>query len=164
MQATSVPHRVLATLLVSCLAITWTICGFATGTARATSQSVATAAGELSVNETARLHLVTHHPSILNEEGSGSGTFSCPLTVTVKVSYTTATVSYSICRAGGSFSGTGETQFYASGETAHFEGTVNIAHGTGRYARASTYGLKIRGSFRRSNYALSLSVTGKMHV
>jgi hypothetical protein len=124
----------------------------------------AKAAQELSVSEVAHLHLVSHHQGLLNEEGVGSGTFHCPLTVSFRISYTTASISYGICRDGGSFSGSGKASFYTSATSAHFEGTVSITHGTGRYAHASTSGLRVSGTFQRSNYALSLTVSGNMHV
>jgi hypothetical protein len=124
----------------------------------------ALAAGTISVNEDASMHMVSHHGSLLNEAGNASGSFNCPLAIGLNVSYATATITFTICRSGGSFSGSGKAAFYASGTSAHFEGTVRITSGTGKYAHVSSRGLRIQGSLSRSNYALSVKVAGQMHV
>jgi hypothetical protein len=147
----------VAVALCACLAV-----ASATSLA-ASSRTRATAARRLSVSEAASLHLTSHHGSILNEQGNATGTLRCPLTISLNVSYTTATISFSICSNDGTFSGSGKAQFYASGESAHFRGTVSISHGTGKYAHAAGSGLQIEGKIeRRRNYALSVTVHGEM--
>lgn len=152
---------IAATMLAFCVA----------GVALAATQSLAsqvpraTMARTLNASESASLHLTSHHGGVLREEGSGTGSFNCPLTITLNVSYTTASISFSICRSGGAFGGSGKASFYASGTLAHFVGIVNITHGTGRYAHAAGHGLHIEGEIRRNHkYALSVKVYGRMSI
>jgi len=128
------------------------------------STPIAIAAREFTFNETAHLHLVSHYRGLLREEGSATGTYNCPIAISLHTSYTTATIWFSMCRSGGYFSGSGSASFYATGSLVHFKGSVSITHGTGRYAHASAAGLGIRGTFQRRNYALSVRVSGRMRV
>jgi hypothetical protein len=126
----------------------------------------ATAARQISVNETSHLRLVTHHGTqVLNEQGSSSGTPGGSLNVHISISYTQATISFTAYPSGGTLSGRGEASFYARGAIAHFQGTVSVTHGTGKYSHASARSLHIEGTLERErNYALNLKVTGSMHV
>lgn len=125
--------------------------------------STAVAARAQSVNETAQLRLVSHHRGILNEQGQTAGTPGGLLRVSLTISYTEATITFTQSPSGGTLSGGGKASFYARGSIAHFTGSVSITRGTGRYAHASAKSLHIQGTFQRSNYALSLKVNGKMY-
>lgn len=121
----------------------------------------ATAAKRVTVKETIRAHLLSHHGgSSLSEAGTGSGTFNCPLSIRIDISYTSASINFTCRMSGGSFTGHGTTSYYASGHTAHFEGTLSVSSGTGRYAHASSNSLRIVGSLVRGSYALSATVGG----
>lgn len=155
------PSSIIPTMLVFCIAAL----APAASTSFASQLPRATTARTLNVSESASLRLTSHHRSVLNEAGSATGSFNCPLTITLNISYTTAGISFSICRSGGSFSGSGKASYYASGTLAHFVGTVNISHGTGKYAHAAGRGLRIEGEILRNhNYALSVKVHGTMSI
>jgi hypothetical protein len=124
----------------------------------------ATAARQISVNETSHLHLVSHHGTqVLNEQGSSTGTPGGSLTIHVNIAYTQATITFTAYPNGGVLSGQGEATYYAEGSVAHFTGTVRVTHGSGRYAHASASNLRIQGKIERNhNYALYVKVTGQM--
>jgi hypothetical protein len=130
------------------------------------SRPAAGVARTVTVRETAHLHVTSHRGlQLLNEAGEGTGTFRCPLTVHLSIAYTEAHISFTLaCSSRDSLSGSGNTSFYVSGSTAHFSGSVGVTRGTGRYAHASASHLSVNGSFQRSSYALSLSVSGSLHV
>jgi hypothetical protein len=170
MSAGSVWKRASARISLICALMAFGAAVGAADPGAATSRTVntrnvptAVAARALSVNETAQLHLVSHHRGILNEEGKSAGTPGGLLRVSLKISYTEATITFTQSPSGGTLSGEGKASFYARGSIAHFTGSVSITRGTGRYAHASAKSLHIQGTFQRSNYALSLKVNGKMY-
>jgi hypothetical protein len=123
----------------------------------------ATQARTASVNESTSLHLASHHGSILNEQGPGTGTFNCPVQLTLNISYTTATISFTLCHSGGSISGHGNVTFYTTGTYAKFKGYLSSTSATGRYAHDSARNLQIQGTLQRNNYSLTARVTGTMN-
>jgi hypothetical protein len=134
--------------------------------ARPTPIPKATEAATIAINETVRSKLVSHRgTTAINERGSGSGTFSCPLTVQISIAGDTeATISFTCNTRSGTISGRGVTSYAAAGPVARFSGALQNVHGTGRYAHASSAGLHIEGTLTRHSYALSARVVGKMHV
>lgn len=126
----------------------------------------ASEATTITVNETVQSKLVSHHgTTAINERGSGSGTFSCPLTVQISIAGDTeATISFTCSTRTGTISGRGVTSYAAAGPVARFSGKLQNVHGTGRYEHASSAGLRIEGTLTRHSYALSARVVGKMRV
>jgi hypothetical protein len=119
--------------------------------------------GTRTINESVRTHLVKHQgTTILDEQGQGSGTFDCPLTVQFVISYTRATVTFTCQTSSGTISGRGSTSFYVAGAIAYFNGSIPTVHGTGRYSRAAARDLSIKGTLRRGSYALSAQVSGTL--
>ena len=135
---------------------------WASAAAAARTRHAQAAAQALTVNERSNLRLVSHHSGVLYEQGSSSGTPGGRLTVQIKISYTQASITFVAYPSGGTLSGRGQASFYAEGSIAHFNGSVAITHGTGRYASASASRLHIEGTFQRRTYAMSLAVSGKM--
>jgi hypothetical protein len=122
------------------------------------------AARTLAVHESIQAHLVSHHgTTVLNEQGRGSGTFSCPMVIDLKITYTQATVTFSCSTSKGSISGRGVTAYYAGGHTAHFSGAVSVTSGSGSYSRASG-SVDINGTLTRGSYSLSATVSGSVRV
>ena len=122
------------------------------------------AARTLSVHESIQAHLVSHRgTTVLNEQGRGSGTFSCPMVIALKITYTQATVTFTCSTSKGAISGRGVTAYYAAGHTAHFSGAVAVTSGSGSYAHASG-SVHIAGTLTRGSYSLSATVTGKFRV
>lgn len=136
------------------------------GIQQSRGSTLAKAARQISVNETARLILLSHHKGLLIEEGNSSGTPGGKLNIHVNVSYehtTRAALSFTAYPSGGTVSGQGEVPFYASGALAHFSGTLHSIRGGGRYAHASTRGISIQGTVQRThNYAISVKISGAL--
>lgn len=123
-------------------------------------------AGTVTVAESAHMRPTSHRGTqVLNETGTGTGTFHCPIDVQLDVGSSGASISFSIvCSSRDSISGSGHASYYVSGTNAHFTGNISASHGTGRYAHVSAAGLRVTGSLARSSYAMSFSVTGRMRT
>jgi hypothetical protein len=120
-------------------------------------------AGTVALNETARLHLTSHHGFTLNEEGSTAGTISGTIYIhlnIVSVNHVTAEVS--IYPSGSSITGSATASYHPTGGVASFSGTMAILRGTGRYRGAHGSGLSFTGTVQRSNDAVTVHVSGRM--
>jgi hypothetical protein len=134
------------------------------GSGIATASPVATAARHVSVNESVSTHLLQHHRTKLSEQGSGSGTFSCPVTLTLNLSSNSATIAFTCSPRGGSFSGYGSASVHYIGTVATFKGTLSVSGGSGAYRHASGRGLQISGTVISKTYAIKARVTGSMSL
>lgn len=147
---------------VRSLAVALLLAGLLTAPASGATNGVA--ARTLTVHESIQARLVSHRgTTILNEKGRGSGTFSCPIVIDLKISYTQATITFTCATSGGSISGRGVTAYYAGGHTAHFSGTVSVTSGSRRYSHARG-SVHINGTLIRGSYALSATVNGSISV
>jgi hypothetical protein len=136
----------------------------AVGPSVATAGEVAKAARHVSVNESVRTHLLSHHRTKLRESGSGSGTFSCPISLDLNLTSNSASIAFTCSPHGGSFSGSGSASVHYIGTVANFNGTISISHGTGAYSHASGHRLQIIGTVRTKSYAITSRVTGSMTI
>jgi hypothetical protein len=119
------------------------------------------AARTMSLHETAKLHLIHHSHGELVESGNSSGTFNCPVQITVKLGNNTASLGYQLsCRGRGTFYGNGTASYYVAGSVARINGRLTLAHGTGQYSHAVARNLAFAGTMERGNYQLSATVTG----
>jgi hypothetical protein len=117
----------------------------------------------LSLDESARLHLTSHHGFTLNEQGSASGTITGTIYIHLHVASTNrVTAEVSIYPTGGSITGLASASYRPSGAVASFTGTMNIVRGTGRYSHARGSGLSFTGTIRRTNDAVTVHVSGRM--
>jgi hypothetical protein len=129
----------------------------------ASRASTARAARTFSLSDTGRLHLTSHHSFTLNEQGSASGTISGTIYIHLNVVSTNrVTAEVNIYPSGGSITGYANASYHPSGGVASFNGTMYIARGTGRYARAHGSGLSFTGTVQRSNDAVTVHVNGRM--
>lgn len=147
----------LALLLVAAVALAIACAGAAARPFRAH------AAGTLSLRESGRLHLTSHHGFTLNEQGSASGTISGTIYIhlnVVSVNHVTAEVS--IYPSGSSITGSATASYHPAGATASFSGTMTVERGTGRYRGAHGSGLSFTGTVQRSNDAVTVHVSGRM--
>jgi hypothetical protein len=121
----------------------------------------ARAARTLTLNESGRLHLTSHHGFTLNEQGTASGTIRGAIYIHLNVSSTNhVTAEVNIYPSGGSLTGKASAAYHVHGATASFNGTMNIVRGSGTYKYASATGLSFTGTVQRSNDAVSVKVTG----
>jgi hypothetical protein len=156
----------LATLLLAGISTAGLSVARATSTltraSRGSHTPTAVAARELTVRETANLHLVSHHRETIVEEGRGTGTLNGNLVVHLTLAYTQASVTFTAYPPGGTISGRGEGSTNGEGNTAHFTGTATIIGGTGKYAHASASDVRIQGTLQRRTFAFFIRVTAKL--
>jgi hypothetical protein len=125
--------------------------------------AVARGARSISLSDSGRLHLISHHGFTLNEQGTASGTISGTIYIHLHVVSTNhVTAEVSIYPKGGSLTGLASASYSPSGAVASFSGTMNIARGTGSYSHASGSGLSFSGTIQRSNDAVTVRVAGHM--
>jgi hypothetical protein len=124
---------------------------------------VARASRSISLSDSGRLHLISHHGFTLNEQGTATGTISGTIYIHLHVVSTNhVTAEVSIYPKGGSLTGLASASYSPSGAIASFTGTMNIARGTGSYSHASGSGLSFSGTIQRSNDAVTVRVAGHM--
>ena len=131
------------------------------GLARA-STPTAHAARTISLSESGRLHLTSHHGFTLNEQGTASGTMSGTIYIHLTISSTNhVSAEVNIYPSGGSLTGSASAAYRVQGSTASFNGTMNITRGSGRYSHARGSGLSFTGTIQRSNDAVNVRVSGR---
>jgi hypothetical protein len=127
------------------------------------SAPVARSAGTVSLSDSARLHLTSHHSFTLNEQGSASGTIAGTIYIHLTVASTNrVTAEISIYPSGGSITGKASASYRPSGAVASFAGTMSVVRGSGRYNGAHGSGLSFTGTVQRSNDAVTVRVSGRM--
>lgn len=123
----------------------------------------ARAARTFSLSESGRLRLTSHRGFTLNEQGTTTGTISGTIYIHLNIVSTNhVTAEVSIYPHGGSLTGYASASYHPSGGLATFNGTLNIARGTGSYSHARGSGLSFTGSVARINDAVSVRVAGRM--
>ncbi len=133
------------------------------GAAGATGGPSAHAARTVSLNESGRLHLTSHHGFHLNEQGTASGTIRGTIYIHLNVTSTNhVTAEVSIYPSNGSLTGEGTANYRSNGGQATFSGTLSISRGTGSYAHAHASRLSFSGTIQRSNDATTVRVSGPL--
>src|ERR1700683_3974081 len=145
---------------LSMIAIAIAALALGDGSARA---ATAHAADTLSLNDTGRLHLTSHHSFTLNEQGSASGTISGTIYIHLTVVSTNrVTAEGTIYPHGGSLTGYASASYRPSGAVATFTGTMSVTRGSGSYDHARGTALSFSGSIQRANDAVTVHVTGPL--
>jgi hypothetical protein len=157
------PRGVFATA-VSCLALLCSLTPLATAASLTAKQHRAPHAREsktVSLHESGDLRLTSRHGFTLNEQGTGTGTISGTIYVHLKIDSTKeVTAEMNIYLKGGSITGQASAAYRREGATGHFDGSLSIVRGTGSYANAHGSGLSFSGTIQRSNYAVTVHVSG----
>jgi hypothetical protein len=127
------------------------------------SGATAHAARTISLNESGRLHLTSHHGFHLNEQGTASGTIRGSIYIHLNIASTNrVTAEVNIYPSNGSLSGTGSAAYHPNGGVASFSGTLKISHGSGAYGRAHASSLRFTGTIQRSNDATTVHLSGPL--
>ena len=127
-----------------------------------TDAATAHAARTISLSESGRLHLTSHHGFTLNEQGSASGTMSGTIYIHLTISSTNhVSAEVNIYPSGGSLTGSASAAYHVQGGTASFNGTMSITRGSGRYSHARGSGLSFTGTIQRSTDAVNVRVSGR---
>lgn len=123
----------------------------------------ARAASTITLNDSARLHLTSHHGFTLNEQGVASGTIAGTIYIHLNVVSTNrVTAEINLYPKGGSITGIASASYRPAGAVASFDGTMTVRRGTGRYSGARGSGLSFTGTVQRSNDAVTVRVSGRM--
>lgn len=123
-------------------------------------RDVARAAKTLAVHESVHATNESHKGnSVIDDRGRGTGTFSCPVVMQVRVSYTKGRTELTCYTSAGVVTAGGSASFFSAGSIATFTGTMTVTHGAGKYARARGQ-LRVEGTMQRKTFALQASVNG----
>ncbi|HWY18257.1 MAG TPA: hypothetical protein VNY27_06045 [Solirubrobacteraceae bacterium] len=129
------------------------------------SGATARAARTISLNESGRLHLTSHHGFHLNEQGAASGTIRGSIYIHLNVSSTNrVSAEVNIYPSNGSLTGYGTAGYHPNGGVATFSGSLSISRGTGAYARAHASHLRFSGTIQRSNDATTVRLSGPLSL
>jgi hypothetical protein len=113
------------------------------------------------LHESGNLHLTSRQGFTLNEQGTGAGTISGTIYVHLKiVSTSRVTAEMNIYLKGGSISGNGAAAYRREGAKGSFFGSLSINRGSGSFNHARGSGLSFSGTIQRSNYAVTVHVSG----
>lgn len=127
------------------------------------SGATAHAAHAITLNESGRLHLTSHHTTHLNFQGTASGTIRGTIYIHLNVtSPSRVSAEVSIYPSSGSLTGVSTASYHANGGQANFSGTMSISRGSGRYAHAHASALRFSGTIQRSNDATTVRVSGPL--
>lgn len=130
----------------------------------------ARAASAMSVRDAVRVSLASsslanhRRTTVLNEHGSASGSIRCTVTMQVNITYTSAVMGFGCSSSSGSIGGLARTSFVVSGPIAHFDGTLTLTSGTGRYGHVAGSALHMSGVVQRHTDSLVASITGRMNL
>jgi hypothetical protein len=127
------------------------------------SGATAHAARTISLSESGRLHITSHHTTHLNFQGTASGTIRGSIYIHLNVtSQNRVSAEVSIYPSNGSLTGVSTANYHANGGQATFSGTMSISRGTGSYAHAHASNLSFSGTIQRSNDATTVRVSGPL--
>jgi hypothetical protein len=122
------------------------------------------AAGTETLNESVSLRVNKLDGNDIAGQGRASGTIagsgSAHLTL---VNGSHASGEFTSSSSHGSVTARFSASYRTSGELSYFTGSVTGVRGSGRYARASSAGIKFSGVLNRVKLTLTLSATGKWH-
>jgi hypothetical protein len=97
----------------------------------------------------------------LNEQGTAKGTAPGTIYVHLKiVSSSRVTAEVNIYPKGGSISGYGTASYHREGAKGNFSGSLSINRGSGSFNHVQGSGLSFSGTIQRSNYAVTVRVSG----
>jgi len=123
----------------------------------------ARAAGTVSLNDSAHLHLTSGHKLTLNEAGTAHGTIGGPMYIHLTLaSGNRVYAEVRVYPSGGFIGGRANATYHVVGGYAYFSGTMSVTEGGERYAGAHGSGMRFTGTIQRSNDAVSVQVNGRM--
>lgn len=138
-------------------------CALALTAGGASGAATAHAARTITLNDSGKLHLTSHHTTHLNLQGTASGTIRGTIYIHLNVtSPSRVSAEVSIYPSNGSLTGVSTASYRANGGQAGFSGTLRISRGTGAYAHAHASALSFSGTIQRSNDATNVHVSGPL--
>ncbi len=115
----------------------------------------------MNVSDEAHLHLTGTSGEELEEEGQTTGALPGKVRARFVVG-SSVTGSFTFYPSGGgSITGHGSARLHSTGTNASFGGTLNVSHGSGRYAHAHGSG-GFYGTVNRRTDAITVKTTGRL--
>jgi hypothetical protein len=152
-------HRSLAGAAISLGAVACTLALTVGGASGATAHAART----ITLSDSGKLHLTSHHTTHLNFQGTASGTIRGTIYIHLNVtSPSRVSAEVSIYPSNGSLTGVSTANYRANGGQATFSGTMSIKRGSGTYAHAHASALSFSGTIQRSNDATTVHVSGPL--
>jgi hypothetical protein len=90
---------------------------------------------------------------------AGKGSFNLLLS-----SGSSASATFSGHNSHGTISGNGVADYRVAGAISYYSGKITSLQGTGRYARASSRGIRFSGTVNRRTYQVKMHLRGRWHV
>jgi hypothetical protein len=151
-----------APLLAAAAAAALTLVGFTAQNAFGGARPNARTAGTFELNENANLHLTSKHGFTLNEQGRATGNVKGTIYVHLTiVSSSRVTAEMNIYPSNGSITAKGSAAYHRGHSSASFSGSLSVVRGSGTYGHAHGSGLKLTGTIRRSDDAVTVHVSGR---
>jgi hypothetical protein len=127
------------------------------------SSAIAAQARTVTVSSSGTLKFTKTHGSLIEADGSISGTLAGSLSVHISFnpnSRMTATFSGSF--HGGKLSGRASGEYYPSGSATIYAGSAGVSSGTGAYAHARAVGVHVSGTVNRSRRIVTIRLAGRL--
>lgn len=122
------------------------------------------AASLQSVNEYGSLALKSSKGASILEQGHGWGSYDCSVSISLTVSGTLVTASYTAYPHGGAIRGQAKAYIRSASKAgASYTGTIWLHGGSGAFAGASG-SASFDGTINRKTYAMSLHIAGRVRL
>jgi hypothetical protein len=134
-----------------------------TVSAGARAAATTAAAKPLVMKEKAEMHLTSVPSTTFQEKGRMTGTFAGSITAYVTgYSVSKGAFTMTAYMSGGTISAQGTTHNHTVGPTGYAEGTVQVTRGTGRFAHATSKGMRLRAVIDRENFHVTSEISGTL--
>lgn len=127
------------------------------------SSVTAAQARTVTVSSSGILKFTQTHGSLIEADGSISGTLAGSLSVHISFnSNSRMTATFSGSLHGGELSGRASGEYYPSGSTTIYNGSATVSNGNGSYAHARAVGIYVSGTVNRSRRIVTIRLSGHL--
>jgi hypothetical protein len=127
------------------------------------SSVTAAQARTVTVSSSGTLKFTKTHGSLIEAEGSISGTLAGSLSVHISFnSNSRMMATFSGSLHGGKLSGRASGEYYPSGSTTIYSGSATVSSGSGSYAHARAVGVHVSGTVNRSRRIVTIRLSGHL--
>jgi hypothetical protein len=127
------------------------------------SSATAAQARTVTASSSGTLKFTKTHGSLIEAEGSISGTLAGSLSVHISFnSNSRMAATFSGSLHDGKLSGRVSGEYYPSGSTTLYEGSATVSSGSGSYAHARAVGVHVSGTVNRSRRIVTIRLSGHL--